>query len=64
MTRAEARLAVRLGTGQSLRAAASRLGITYGTARSRLTQLFRKTNTQSQPQLVRLLLTVLVKRDT
>jgi DNA-binding CsgD family transcriptional regulator/PAS domain-containing protein len=64
MTRAEARLAVRLGAGLSLRTAASRLGITYGTARSRLTQLFRKTNTQSQPQLVRLLLTVLVERDT
>ena len=64
MTRAEARLAARLGAGLSLRTAASRLGITYGTARSRLTQLFRKTNTQSQPQLVRLLLTVLVERDT
>lgn len=64
MTRAEARLAVGLAAGQSLRTAAGRLGITYGTARSRLTQLFRKTNTQSQPQLVRLLLTVLVGHDT
>lgn len=64
MTRAEARLAVRLSAGQSLRIAASRLGITYGTARSRLTQLFRKTNTQSQAQLVRLLLTVLVEHDS
>ncbi len=59
MTRAEARLAVRLATGETLRGAASRLCITYGTARSRLTQLFRKTNTQSQAQLVRLLLTVM-----
>jgi DNA-binding CsgD family transcriptional regulator len=64
MTRAEARLAVRLAAGQSLRTAASRLGITYGTARSRLTQLFRKTNTQSQAQLMRLLLTVLVEHDS
>jgi DNA-binding CsgD family transcriptional regulator len=57
MTQAEARLAVRLAAGETLRAAADRLGITYGTARSRLTQLFRKTNTRSQGQLIRLLLT-------
>ncbi|HVW70020.1 MAG TPA: helix-turn-helix transcriptional regulator [Steroidobacteraceae bacterium] len=56
MTPAEARLALRLLTGESLRTAASRLGITYGTARSYLTQLFRKTHTQSQGQLIRLLL--------
>ena len=57
MTQAEARLALHLATGESLRAAADRLNITYGTARTRLTQLFRKTNTQSQGQLIRLLLT-------
>lgn len=57
VTQAEARLAVRLAAGESLRAAADELGITYGTARSRLTQLFRKTGTQSQSQLIRLLLT-------
>jgi DNA-binding CsgD family transcriptional regulator len=59
MTRAEARLAASLAAGETLRAAAAELGITYGTARSRLTQLFRKTNTQSQGQLIRLLLTSL-----
>jgi DNA-binding CsgD family transcriptional regulator len=57
MTPAEARLALRLATGETLRAAAGALGITYGTARSRLTHLFRKTNTQSQGQLIRVLLT-------
>jgi DNA-binding CsgD family transcriptional regulator len=57
MTPAEARLAIRLAEGETLRAAAEALGITYGTARSRLTQLFRKTNTQSQGQLIRVLLT-------
>jgi DNA-binding CsgD family transcriptional regulator/PAS domain-containing protein len=56
MTPAEARLAASLAAGATLRAAADGLGITYGTARSRLTQLFRKTNTQSQVQLIRLLL--------
>lgn len=57
MTQAEARLAIRLAGGETLRATAHELGITYGTARTRLTQLFRKTNTQSQGQLIRLLLT-------
>ncbi len=59
LTPAEARLAAQLSAGEPLRIAASRLGITYGTARSRLTQLFRKTSTQSQGQLIRLLATVL-----
>jgi DNA-binding CsgD family transcriptional regulator/PAS domain-containing protein len=57
MTHAEAQLAIRLVAGETLRGAADELGITYGTARTRLTQLFRKTNTQSQGQLIRLLLT-------
>jgi DNA-binding CsgD family transcriptional regulator len=57
MTPAEARLALRLAAGETLRAAAEELGITYGTARTRLTQLFRKTHTQAQGPLVRLLLT-------
>jgi DNA-binding CsgD family transcriptional regulator len=56
MTQAEARLAVRLTAGASLHAAADELGITYGTARTRLIQLFQKTNTQSQGQLIQLLL--------
>lgn len=56
MTQAEARLAIRLAGGDSLQAAAEELGITYGTARTRLIQLFQKTNTQSQGQLIQLLL--------
>lgn len=59
MTEAEACLAVLLADGESLRRAAAHLGITYGTARSRLTQIFEKTSTRSQSGLLRLLLTVL-----
>jgi DNA-binding CsgD family transcriptional regulator len=59
LTQAEARLAACLATGTSLRAAAEELGITYGTARSRLMQVFEKTGTRSQSDLMRLLLTVL-----
>jgi DNA-binding CsgD family transcriptional regulator/PAS domain-containing protein len=59
MTDAEARLAVLLADGESLRLAAEHLGITYGTTRSRLTQLLEKTSTRSQTELIRLLLTVL-----
>jgi len=59
MTEAEARLAVCLADGEPLQGAAEHLGITYGTARSRLTQLFEKTGTRSQSELIRLLLTVL-----
>lgn len=56
MTPAEAKLAIRLAAGDSLQTAAQELGITYGTARTRLIQVFQKTNTKSQGQLVRLLL--------
>ena len=59
MTQAEARLAVHLANGDSLRLAADQLGITYGTARTRLIQLFQKTGTQSQGQLIHLLLSCL-----
>jgi DNA-binding CsgD family transcriptional regulator len=59
MTQAEARLAVRLAAGDSLKTAAEELGITCGTARTRLIQLFQKTNTQSQGQLIQLLLSCL-----
>jgi DNA-binding CsgD family transcriptional regulator len=56
MTLAEARLAICLAAGGSLRTAADKLGITYGTARTRLIQLFQKTGTKSQGQLIQLLL--------
>lgn len=56
MTPAEARLAVRLAAGETLQSAAHELGITYGTARSRLTDIFEKTETRSQGQLIKLML--------
>jgi len=58
LTDAEARLADRLTAGDDLRAAASTLGITYGTARTRLAEIFQKTNTHRQSELVSLLLSV------
>ena len=56
LTQAEANLAVRLAAGDALRTAAEDLGITYGTARTRLIQLFQKTSSRSQGQLIQLLL--------
>ncbi len=56
LTKAEARLAVALLTGEgNLRATADTLGIAYATARVQLASLFAKTGTHSQPQLSRLL---------
>ena len=55
LTSAEARLALRLLVGQSLRKAAGALGITYETARSRLKSIFRTTGTHRQGELVTLL---------
>ena len=62
LTQAEARLAARLAVGEELRVAAEKLGITYGTARSRLAQLFQKTDTRRQGELIRLLLATLMAR--
>jgi DNA-binding CsgD family transcriptional regulator len=56
LTRAEARLAVRLAAGEELQAAAGALGIGYPTARSQLAAIFRKTNTRRQGELVKILL--------
>lgn len=60
LTAAEARLAVLLATGQELRRAAERIGITYGTARVCLSQIFQKADTRRQAELVRLFLTTLI----
>ncbi len=59
LTEAEAMLAGLLATGEELRSAAGRLGITYGTARARLSEIFQKTETRRQAELVRVLLTTL-----
>src|SRR5918993_2236124 len=58
LTEAEARLADALAAGDDLRTAASKLEITYGTSRVRLADIFQKTNTHRQGELVSLLLTV------
>jgi DNA-binding CsgD family transcriptional regulator len=59
-TEAEARLASLLVAGQSLRSAATTLRITYGTARVRLAELFQKTETRRQGELIGLLLATLM----
>src|SRR5579885_2855043 len=59
LTEAEARLAGLLASGEELRSAAAKLGITYGAARARLAEIFQKTETCRQGQLIRLLLTTL-----
>lgn len=60
LTAAEARLASQLAAGEDLRSAAEKLEITYGTARSRLAQIFQKTDTRRQGELIRLVLATLV----
>jgi DNA-binding CsgD family transcriptional regulator len=59
LTEAEGRLAARLAAGEGLRSAAQSLGITYGTARARLAEIFQKTETRRQGELINLLLTTL-----
>jgi len=59
LTEAEAMLAALLATGEELRSAAAKLGITYGTARARLAEIFQKTDTRRQSELVSVLLTTL-----
>lgn len=55
LTAAEARLACRLGAGESLAEAADALGIAKETARGQLKAVFAKTGTHRQGQLVALL---------
>lgn len=57
LTLAESALTRELSNGHSLAEAASRLEITYGTARQRLGQVFAKTRTTRQAELVHLVLT-------
>ena len=56
LTRNEARLAARLGAGDSLKEAASELNISYRTAALHLEHLMHKTGTHRQSDLLRLLL--------
>ncbi|WP_158554831.1 LuxR C-terminal-related transcriptional regulator [Methylovirgula sp. 4M-Z18] len=56
LTRAEAAMALEILKTEGVSAAAERLGITVGTAKSHLVRIFDKTNTRRQAELVRLLL--------
>jgi len=57
-TPAEAAFALEIVKGDGRQAAADRLGITVGTARSHLSRIFDKTGSRRQAELVRLLLDV------
>ena len=59
LTPAEARLALHLVAGETLRSAAVKLSISYQTARTQLKNIFKKTATGRQTQLVVVILTVL-----
>jgi DNA-binding CsgD family transcriptional regulator/PAS domain-containing protein len=52
LTHAEARLAVLIADGHSLKSAATQSGISFGTARNYLIRIFRKTDTSQQTALV------------
>jgi DNA-binding CsgD family transcriptional regulator len=57
LTRAEAELVKLLADGRCLADAAARRGVTINTVRSQLKQVFAKTDTNRQSQLIRLVLT-------
>ena len=59
LTQAEARLALHLVAGETLRCAAVKLSITYETARTHLKHIFDKTGTCRQAELVVLLVSAL-----
>ena len=59
LTPAEARLALHLVAGETLRSAELKLGITYETARTHLKNIFNKTGTCRQAELVVIILTAL-----
>ena len=56
LTRAEAAVTLELVKGDGLQAAASRLKVSLGTVRTHLSQVFAKTSTSRQAELVRLIL--------
>ena len=62
LTPAEARLALHLVAGETLRSAAVKLSITYETALSELKNIFNKTGTCRQAELVVFILTALPGR--
>ena len=52
LTPAEARLALHLAAGETLRSAEAKLSMTYETARTHLKSVFQKTGTCRQAELV------------
>ncbi len=59
LTPAEARLALHLVAGETLRSAAAKLNISYETVRTSLKNIFRKTGTCRQAELVVMIVTAL-----
>ena len=59
LTPAEARLALHLVAGETLRSAVVKLSISYETARTSLKKIFGKTRTCRQAELVIVILTAL-----
>ena len=59
LTPAEARLALHLVAGETLRSAAVKLSISYETARTQLKNIFSKTGTCRQAELVIVIVTAL-----
>lgn len=61
MTQAEANFALEIATGDGIQAAADRLSISMGTARTHLSRIFQKTETRRQAELVRILISAASK---
>jgi DNA-binding CsgD family transcriptional regulator len=59
LTPAEARLALHLVAGETLRSAEAKLSISYETARTHLKNIFGKTGTRRQAELVIAIVTAL-----
>jgi DNA-binding CsgD family transcriptional regulator len=57
LTPAEARLALHLASGETLRCAEAKLSMTYETARTHLKSIFQKTGTCRQAELVVVIVT-------
>src|SRR5262245_56739857 len=57
LTSAEARLALHLVAGETLRSAAAKLNVTYETVRTSLKNIFKKTGSCRQAELVVVILT-------
>ncbi|QTH21103.1 LuxR family transcriptional regulator [Rhizorhabdus wittichii] len=63
LTSAEAAVTAAMANGETLREAASRLGITYNTARAHLRAIFAKTGTTRQAELLALVQTLVPARQ-